>query len=419
MTFIPSDLFNKCSIPITTSTQHVGEPLDLSEIPHTINKILDNLKPLKFYLDKFSKCSWYNQQKITQIYEKIYYYREEIFNIDIENLNLNCYGCANCNCCINCVNCLRCYCDENCKISDELECSLDCQNCNYSTDCIKCTNCRYINNCKNCNSCRDCNNCNNCVDCCGVYSVEYLGGEENYDELDMPMKDCDNCVNCVACKNCKNLHNSSFCCECKNCVNCKTCYGSENKCYLINNDKINFIAPYIEFAGHTIGGIFEKYKVKYDSILISTCYNNYCYDNGTLHEYDTVSSKITAYSNIKVRNINNRINDLSKNLSLFMCYLLVYSNSSLTNIESDKLKCKDKLNKIDDFEDLDKLLTMIEELYSIDEDNKIIKDLIDDFKYLDIKSVLKELNEYCPKYFNENLNNENLNNENKNENSKN
>ena len=395
-TFIPS---GNPSIPIAVTTEHIGEPLDLSKIPHAINKILDNLKPLKFYLDKFSKCSWYNQQKIIHIYEKIYNYKKEIFNIDIENLNLNCYGCASCNCCINCVNCLRCYCDENCKISDELEFSLDCQNCNYSSNCIECTDCRYISNCKNCNSCYECINCNNCVDCCGVYSIDYFDDDENYDELSMPMKDCDNCNNCIACKKCKNVHNSSFCCECKDCVNCKTCFDVENKCYYIKNNRINFIAPYIEFAGHTIGGIFEKYKVKYDSTLISTCYNNYCYDNGTLHEHDTISSQITSYSNIKVKSINNRINDLSKDLSLFMCYLLVYGNSPLINIESDKLKCKKKLDKIKNFEDLDKLLTMIEELYSIDEDNKIIKDLIDDFKYLEIKPVLKELKEYCPKYF--------------------
>ena len=61
------------------------------------------------------------------------------------------------------------------------------------------------------------------------------------------------------------------------------------------------------------------------------------------------------------------------------------------------------MNKLNNFEDLDNLLTMIEELYLIDEDNKIVKDLIDDFKYLEIEPVLKQLKESCPKYFNDNI----------------
>ena len=330
------------------------------------------LPPLECYIKQLDTTfNAITEEQLTKWYDYIKNYDGD-GEIDYEYLNIDCINCEKCVACIGCCECIDCSACFAC---------VGCEICDRCNECFYCRYCEYCNNCMRCNECKNCKVCYKCTVADNM--------------TDCKTCSCNNCVGCVNCDNCNYCIN---CIKCVNCNNCNKCIDTEdsNMCINIENygNRDNF--TYEERTGKIIpisNSNMFRYKVIYDAgtmcksgykIFYNKYLNNFISGLSNLYEIN--------YQNIKTKN-----------------GIFITSNDFMDDTKFiNNLKCFNILNKINDFEDLDKLLTMIEELYLIDEDNKIIKDLIDDFKYLEIKPVLKQLEKSCPKYFNENSKNENI-----------
>ena len=358
------------------------------------------LKPVDYYIDKMKDVISIYDDKVIEHYRNIQknnYTFDDNLNVNCTNMDEKCYCCINCNDCFNCfmsidsnncrecnrcercndcVNCFDCIACNKCSMCSNCESCEDCEDCESSNNCLRCkTECWCISFCTDCEHCSDCECCNQCSFSIRCRTIDECPADEDYNfSLNYCYNcfDCTNCYKCANCVKCNNVEHSYNCISCDNLDKCIDCSLSSNQNGYseLNND--NGMSYTHSYYFHPL----KKYKVINDLKLILS------YVKWKEHTSKNTSGFITLISNL---------------------YKRTFENVDTYDISDDELiknvKCKDKLNNINNFEDLDKLLTMIEELYSIDKENKLIKDFVDDFKYLEIEPALKELNMFCPDLF--------------------
>jgi len=332
------------------------------------------MKDIDYYINKFKDIDSDTTLPIKMInieqYDKIK--KDNINNYD-ENLNINCNNCINCYCCTNCdncVNCLGCVNCNNCVNSSE---SINCKKCFKALTCDDCINCYDVSwcvNCINCNNCNYCNNCTNCEDCdiyFDDYESEFVNKNLNY---------CINCINCIDCNECKDCFDCTKCTKCFNVKMCSDCYECRNIHNKTDTEALD---------SKTYNKLINfNYRIEYDLKLILS-YDKYFKIPKSQHLTDFIVRLSNLYSDTF-----NSFGDIIIDDE----YIL--RNLKIPNVFS---KFKDgslNSNSIQSFNDLIKLLNMIEELYKIDSNNNLIKSLVADFEYLKIIPVLKQLKYSCP-----------------------
>lgn len=344
------------------------------------------LKPLEYYINKtMVDYPSYNNDIIKKQYEYISEHNftfDDNLNVNCKNMNEKCYCCRDCDNCFDCIDCIKCNNCKNCRAmsncNDCIDC-IDCESCDrcnncmecqFSDDCNKCSSMIGSENCINCSDCRQCKYCESCNKCCST--VDYP--QDN--EYSRNLKYCENCTDChdcTECSNCLDCYNMEKCYDCKVSNNCKNCHDID-----YDNDLESTNSIRMELSPDE-----SRYKVIKDlKLIIRYDYNSYYPKN--------VSEFISTLSNLYKRTFKDKK------------YGTIVNDSRLAM----KLHYPEIFWEINDFEDLDKLLTMIEQEYKFFGAGKFVINIIDDFKYLEIEPALKQLKESCPKYFKDNSINE-------------
>ena len=230
--------------------------------------------------------------------------------------------------------------DKNQDIIDYENANVNCENCENCYMCVNCINCINCINCEKCNNCEDCNFvkvCNNCEKCINVYNSN-------------------NCEDCNSCFECNEIY------KCYLCYKCEKCYDVKDKNEISNL----FPGKYLIYIKPKTN-INTKYLNSYLS-SISNLYKDFN-DEGLFDEIKNDEIKNDEIKNDEIKN------DEIKN-----------DNGIIKNIKRFEI-----FNKIDSIEKLDKLISIIIDLYEFEPNNEFIKDMLYNIGYLQLKECIEVL----------------------------